>query len=59
MGIEKKKKIDLVFVGGQNLLGFCVRAENDLFLVRDRLTWFLWVVENDFVFMCGLKMTWL
>ena len=48
--------IDLFFVRGVDIdLVFCVRAENDLFWVQGSIDLvFVWVVETDLVFMCGL-----
>ena len=38
-------KVSSFLCGGQNCLGFSVWAENGMFLVWDRLTWFfVWLV---------------
>ena len=43
----------------RNYLLFCVRNENDLFLVWGSIEFgFVWVVEIDLVLVCGPKMTW-
>ena len=42
----------------RNLLGFRVRAENDLFLVWGSIYLVLVLVEIDLVFVCGQEIIW-